>query len=99
MATFKDYKNAKTKVQGVHFSRYIASWVNCGGTHFGTQFDNWLRSEGVTEVEIDYIRLMATCGKLELEMNCKKYIKKMKEAEKKLEEDENWEPENDEDWP
>lgn len=86
MATFKDFENAKTEVQGVHFSRYIASWVNSGGRYFGEQFDKWLKSEGLTEVEIDYVRLMATTGKLELEMNCKKYIKKMKEAEKQIEE-------------
>ena len=82
------FENKKTEVQGVHYSRYIASWKNCGGTYFGEQFAKWLRANSCTDKEINDIREMATCGKLELEMSARAYVKKMNEMMKKIENDE-----------
>ena len=93
----KHFENAKTEVQGVHYSRYIASWLICGGDYFGEQFRNWLRANCCTEAEISDIYEMATCGKMELQYGsqtfagAKKYIEKMNEMIKKI--DNNEEPE------
>ena len=73
----KDFENAKTKVQEVYYSRYIASWLNKGGDYFGEQFEKWLRANDCTEQEINDIKWMATCGKMELESTAKAYINKM----------------------
>ncbi len=80
-------ENKKTKVQQVHYSRYVASWRNMGGTYFGDEFEEWLKSEGCDSQEIGEIREMAVMGKLELEMNAKKYIEAYKERLKKLQEE------------
>lgn len=76
--------NKKTRNQGVHYSRYIASWVNYGGSYFGEQFAAWLRANDVEEDEIRDIREMATCGKLELEMTAGKYIRKMNKLNEQI---------------
>lgn len=72
----KYFENAKTEVQGVYYSRYIASWKNAGGNYFGEQFRKWLRTNCCTEREIADICEMATCGKMELEMTAKAFVKK-----------------------
>ena len=72
-----DLENAKTEVQDVHYSRYIASWQNEGGHYYGEQFEKWLKANGCTDDEINRIKLMATIGKLELEVSAKAYINKM----------------------
>lgn len=72
------------KHNGVHYSRYIASWKNSGGEYFGEEFEEWLRSEGFDEEEIRDVKEMATCGKLELEMAAKEFINKEKEELKKF---------------
>ena len=84
----KDFENAKTKVQEVHYSRYIASWRNEGGNYFGQQFENWLKANDCTEEEIHDIVFMATIGKMELEKSAVSYIKKMNEMIKKIDNDE-----------
>lgn len=81
----KDFKNAKTEVQGVHYSRYIASWLRKGGDYFGEQFEKWLRANDCTEQEISDIKFMATCGRMEQEMTAGYYVKKMNEMIKKIE--------------
>ena len=83
------FENKKTVAQEVHYSRYIASWNNCGGDHYyGEQFAKWLRANGCTEREIDDIREMATCGKMELELTAMIYVKKQNEMLKKIDNDE-----------
>ena len=74
------------KHNGVHYSRYIASWRNMGGTYFGREFELWLTSEGFTDEEIREVKEMATCGKLELETAAKEFIDKEKEFIKEFEE-------------
>lgn len=68
------FENKKTEKQGIRYSRYIASWINVGGERFGTEFMDWLKSEGCTPREIIDIRELAECGKLELEVSAKKFI-------------------------
>ena len=71
--------NDKTKVQGVHYSRYIISWINsCKalkiGIYFGDQFEEWLKSEGCTDEEISHIVEIAMCGRMELENSSKNFL-------------------------
>ena len=68
-------ENKKTKY-GIHYSRYIMSWLNAGGEYFGTKFEEWLRSEQLTDDEIRDIKEMAMNGKFELEQNARAFIKK-----------------------
>lgn len=63
-------ENKKTKNQGVHYSRYIISWIKGGGYkkyHFMSEFEDWLRKNECTEDEIHDICEMARMGKIELE--------------------------------
>lgn len=74
------------KVNGIHMSRYIASWMNAGGEFIGTwedsSFSRWLRTVGVTnEEDLHDIFEMATCGKFELERSAEKYRQANKEDE------------------
>lgn len=75
-----DFDNAKTEKHDVHYSRYIASWINAGGdlsTLDGWySFAFWLNDLGLTDDEIYHIRVMATNGKLELENSAREFIKK-----------------------
>lgn len=73
------FENKKTEVQKVHYSRYIASWNKCGGHYYGEQFIKWLKFNECTDQEIDDICEMARCGKMELEMTAKSFVKKMTE--------------------
>lgn len=89
----KDFENAKTEVQGVHYSRYIASWLICGGDYFGEQFKKWLEANGCTKEEICDITIMATTGKMELQygrngfVGADQYIQKMNEMIDKINND------------
>lgn len=76
------------KHDGIHYSRYIASWRNMGGRFFDEEFKEWLRSEGFSDEEIREVKEMATCGKLELETTAKQFINKEKEMIKKFEDEE-----------
>jgi len=80
----KEFENAKTEAQGVHYSRYIASWRNVGGDYFGNQFEKWLKENSCTKNEIADIVVMATCGKMELEKTAKAYVNKMNELIQKV---------------
>ena len=69
---------------GVYYSRIIASWVNAGGDFkinlkergvMNTKFAKWLKSLGISDHEIWEIWNLATCGKLELETNAKRFLK------------------------
>lgn len=70
-------ENKKTKY-GIHYTRYMMSWINSGGTSFGANFEDWLRSEQLTEEEIHDIKEIAMNGKLELEVNARAFIKNLK---------------------
>ena len=70
-----NFYNGRT-TQGVHFSRYIASWLNVGGKSFGSDFKQWLKSEGLTDQEIRDITDMATNGKMELEWDASEFLSK-----------------------
>ena len=75
-----------TKVNGIHASRYIASWVNVGGEFIGawedSLFSRWLRTVGVTnEEDIHDMWELATCGKFELERAAERYLQANKEED------------------
>lgn len=74
------------KVNGIHTSRYIASWINVGGEFIGTWedslFSRWLRTVGVTnEEDIHDMWKLATCGKFELEQSARRYMEANKEED------------------
>lgn len=72
-----DYENRKTE-QGIRYSRYIASWVKTvylEGKIVDERFVKWLKSEGLTEQEIQDIWYIFTNGKFELEKSAEKFIK------------------------
>lgn len=75
--------------EGIHYSRFIASWYISGGyiirSHVDSErrpneFVRWLKQLRVNDKELpdDVIRdilEMATNGKAELEWNCNKFFK------------------------
>ena len=70
---------------GIHYSRYIASWTktlrrNHMRPWFGTLFQEWLKTQGLTVEEIDEITLLAGNGKLELEESVQRFIDENKDA-------------------
>lgn len=70
-------------IKDIHASRYIASWVNAGGTFDrkpGGRFDFrvWLESLGLEDDEVRFIYNLAENGKLELQENAKKVLKSLK---------------------
>ena len=67
----------ENKVKGfIHYSRFIASWRNVGGKYFSEEFEEWLKSEGLSEEEVREVVEMAICGKLELETSAKNFVAK-----------------------
>lgn len=72
----KDFENAKTH-NGIHYSRYISSWMRKGGKIYPEGlFYRWLREkEQLTEEEISDINFMVTTGKMELEMSAMMFMK------------------------
>lgn len=71
-------ENKKTAA-GIHYSRYIMSWVQesievDGDVFFNDLFEKWLESEGCTSDEISEIRQMAMAGKFELEKSAKAFL-------------------------
>lgn len=66
-------------INGIHVTRYIMSWVRKGGQlRYGDDIDNfydWLLSLGLNEDEADYIKYIATNGKLELETKAMMFLK------------------------
>lgn len=81
------FENKKTH-NGIHYSRYIASWKKMGGKIYrGGLFEQWLKKEGLTEEEISDILLLAENGKLELEYSARMFMRENKEKadkEKKM---------------
>ena len=71
-------------VKGVHASRYIMSYLREGGeANYRDKFRKWLKSlpMELTEEEIDYIVGIYDNGKMELEMNAKRFLKNYKKSE------------------
>ena len=71
-------------IKGVHASRYIMSYLREGGeANYRDKFREWLKSlpMELTEEEIDYIVGIYDNGKMELEMNAKRFLKNYKESE------------------
>ena len=66
------------KFNDIHATRYIVSWVRMGGKlRYGKDiedFCNWLSSIGLSEEEVNYIELLATNGKMELEVSAKAFL-------------------------
>ena len=65
---------------GIHATRYIASWFNAGGGMWLGDFEDWLMTLGLTAQEAREIWNMASCGKLELENDAEKFVNKLKET-------------------
>lgn len=68
--------------EGIHYSRFIASWMNVGGVikRNGDEFRSWLMQMTINgkhmpeQVAWDIYNLAAN-GKLELESNARIYLK------------------------
>ena len=67
------FENKKDTKYGVHYSRWIASWLNSGGKT-GILFRTWLEDMGLASEEITDIVSLATTGKCEFEKSAKKFI-------------------------
>ena len=67
-------------INGIHAMRYIMSWVREGGQLCTggdiDDFNEWLLSLGLSEDDADYIKYLATNGKLELETSAMKFLNK-----------------------
>lgn len=66
--------------EGIHYSRFIASWVKAGGVITRGGLTNWLRTltingKDIPDDVINEIVNLATNGKLELEDHARAYIK------------------------
>lgn len=69
-------------IKGIHATRFIMSWVREGGKlgHLGggySEFNEWLKSLGLSDEEIKDIMEIAQNGKLELEISAKKFTKNL----------------------
>lgn len=66
------------QANGIQYSRYIMSWVHMGGKLERRQgisdFENWLKSLGLWDDDIEEILFMAINGEAELEDNAKSFI-------------------------
>lgn len=66
------------KVKGVHYSRYIMSWVRSGGTFNNhddyIRFRRWLKTFALPDYDINNIMDLAESGKLELEESAKLFM-------------------------
>ena len=75
-------ENKLTSVGGIHYTRYIESWRNVGGfIDYDGYFDEWLKSEGLTDEEIRDIHGIYGNGKLELEISAKPFVEKQHKEE------------------
>lgn len=66
-------------IEGIHPSRFVASFINAGGSIKGIRLEQWLKTLTINgrkldEDEISRIKNF-TCGKLELESYAKKWLK------------------------
>ena len=74
-----EFENKKTH-KGIHYSRYIASYMNeenrLGVKIFRSDVYEWLEDEGLTGEEINDILWIMFCGRMELETSVYKFITK-----------------------
>ena len=72
----KAFENAKTH-KGIHYSRYIASWMRMGGKIYPDGlFFKWLEDvEKLTDEEIRDIKFMVMNGKMELESSARSFMR------------------------
>ena len=68
-------------IEGIHISRFVASWVNKGG-RLNFTFKDWLRNltingRRLTDEEIQDIYNFGTNGKLELEESARRFLREM----------------------
>ena len=71
-------------IKGVHASRYIMSYLReDGSVRNRNKFREWLKAlpSELNDEEIDHILDMYGNGKMELEMNAKRFLKNYKESE------------------
>lgn len=68
-----DFENKVTS-QGIHYSRYIASWIHELRSSEKFMFKKWLESLGLNDEEIKDIYDMYTNGKLELQSSAGKFL-------------------------
>ena len=66
--------------EGIHYSRFIASWTNVGGP-MNWRFKEWLKTltingKSIPEEVVNDIYNLASNGKLELETQAKIFIDK-----------------------
>lgn len=64
--------------EGIHYSRFVASWTNVNGKIYRDEFMDWLRTieingKKMPEDVISDIAEMGCCGKLELEIQAKQF--------------------------
>lgn len=75
-------ENVYLKAYNIHYSRIIASWVNVGGKTYTPEFKAWLKSikdnktgeRVLTDEQVDDIYTMANDGKLEWEMDARRFM-------------------------
>lgn len=68
-----DFENKVTS-QGIHYSRYIASWIHELRHSEKIMFKNWLISLGLNDDEVKDIYEMYTNGKLELQDSAGRFL-------------------------
>lgn len=65
--------------EGIHYSRFIASWFNVAGDDKNYLFEDWLEQleingKHMSEDVIRDIKEMKNCGKLELEGSVRSFL-------------------------
>lgn len=67
----------KVTTYGIHYTRYVASWMKSGGSIYRRGlFQKWLKECcKLTDREIYEITNLAMNGKLELEVSAEQYLK------------------------
>lgn len=76
----------KLTSEGISYSRYAASWRKTGKPIIdhrapNTLFWKWLKSRNLSDEECWGIVNLATCGKVELEDDARKFVKAHSEME------------------
>ena len=70
------------KIKGIHATRWIMSWIRMDGEiyygHDHTDFEDWLKSEGLNDDERSTILDIFRSGKMELETSASRFIKTLK---------------------
>lgn len=71
------------QINEIYETRYIASWLKAGGKlYYGEDIDEfsaWLKTLGLSNDEVYHVVALATCGKLELEINAERFIKSIRQ--------------------